>query len=95
MKLRFVVLIVAALTASPVWADVFNYVCVENGRRQPVRIDDKQNTLTWKGQTYAISENPDCAKFGWRAVRDGKTLEFCTATKGVANLDTLDCQLKQ
>ena len=62
-------------------------------------MDDTQNILEWKGATYKIKENPDCAKFGWHAEKDGASFDFCTATQGYAAIEQngteIQCDLKR
>ena len=67
-------------------ADTYNYTCKDGGRSFPLKVDDTRNILEWKGATYKIKENEDCAKFGWRAEKDGQSFDFCTARKATPAL---------
>lgn len=79
-------------------AATYVYACKERGRTSQLKVDDTQNTLTWKGATYKITTT-DCGKAGWRAEKDGVSFDFCTATKGVADFDfngqTVMCDMKR
>lgn len=55
---------------------------VVNGKTYPLRIDDSKKVLEWRGKKYNITEQPNCAKYGWHAEGNGTSFEFCTATKG-------------
>jgi hypothetical protein len=66
-------------------AETYNYICKDHGKSFALKVDDTQNTLHWKGTTYRIEENEDCAKLGWRAEKDGASFDFCTATQGYAD----------
>jgi hypothetical protein len=68
-------------------ADTFTYVCKDHGRSYPLKVDNKQNTLTWKGSVYKIKPQEGCAKYGWHAEKDGASFDFCTATKGYAGFE--------
>jgi|ERR1700694_3171931 len=88
-----------ALSTTSAHADTYNYVCQDHGKSFPLKVDDTQNTLEWRGATYKIKENADCAKFGWHAEKDGASFDFCTATQGYADIqqngtDT-QCNLKR
>lgn len=88
-----------AISTNSAHADTYNYVCKDHGKSFPLKVDDAQNSLEWKGTTYKIKENEDCAKFGWRAEKDGTSFDFCTATKGYAGIEQngikIPCDLKR
>jgi hypothetical protein len=46
----------------------------------------KNDTLVWRGKTYHITKQPDCAKSGWHATGHGISFDFCIATDGVASI---------
>lgn len=80
-------------------ADTYNYICKDHGKSLPLKVDDTQNILEWKGATYKIKENEECAKYGWRAEKDGASFDFCTATQGYADFQqngiNIQCNLKR
>ncbi|WP_407167908.1 hypothetical protein [Bradyrhizobium sp. ORS 111] len=96
---RIVISALIAISANSAQANTYNYVCKDHGKSFPLKVDDAQNTLEWKGTTYKIKENEDCAKFGWRAEKDGASFNFCTATKGYAGIEQngieIPCDLKR
>ena len=98
-NLRRLIVITTALYINSAHADTYNYVCNDHGRSYPLKVDDKQSTLTWKGSIYKIKEQEDCGKFGWRAEKDGASFDFCTATKGYADFElngtSIQCNLKR
>jgi hypothetical protein len=63
-----------ALSAPYTHAGTYNYICKDHGKAFPLKVDDALNILEWKGAIYKISENDDCAKFGWHAERMGLLL---------------------
>jgi len=75
----------AALVSSSACAETYNYVCKENGQPSQLKVDDAKNILRWKGTSYRLRETADCAKYGWRAEKDGIAFDFCTATQGYAD----------
>jgi hypothetical protein len=97
--MRHLCVIATALFITTAHADTFNYVCKDQGRSYPLKVDDRQNTLAWKGTIYKIKQQEDCAKFGWRAEKDGTSFDFCTATKGYADFERngrlIRCDLKR
>jgi hypothetical protein len=98
MKLTIISALVVISTASA-HADTYNYVCKDHGRTFPLKVNDTQNTLEWKGTTYKIKENEDCGKFGWHAEKEGASFDFCTATQGYADFEQngtlIRCNLKR
>jgi hypothetical protein len=84
------------------WRDTgetFSYVCTDHGKSYPLKVDDKQNTLAWKGSIYKIKLT-DCAKYGWYAEKDGASFKFCTATKGYGGIEqndgtTIQCDMRR
>jgi hypothetical protein len=96
---RIIITTLVALSTTSAHADTYNYVCKDHGKSFPLKVDDTQNTLEWKGITYKIKQNEDCAKFGWRAEKDGTSFDFCTATKGYASFQQngteIQCDLKR
>jgi len=91
-------MIAIVLGLSPVQASTFNYACKDRGKILPLKVDDIQNTLTWKGTTYKITTT-DCGKAGWHAEKDGVGFDFCTATKGYADFElngfSITCDMKR
>lgn len=84
--MKKILLIALAIGFTPAHASTFNYNCKEQGKTSVLKVDDTNNTLTWKGTVYKITET-DCGKAGWKAEKDGVSFDFCTATKGVADFD--------
>jgi hypothetical protein len=91
-------LIVLAIGFNQAQASTYTYACKDRGKTSQLKVDDVQNTLTWNGTTYKITET-DCGKAGWRAEKDGVAFDFCTATKGVADFEfnghTVMCDMKR
>lgn len=91
--------VLATLVSSSACAETHNYVCKENGQTSQLKVDDTKNILQWKGETYRLRETEDCAKYGWRAEKDGITFDFCTATQGYADFQyrrkTVLCNLQR
>jgi hypothetical protein len=80
-------------------ADTFTYVCTDQKGSYPLKVDDKKNTLAWKGSVYKIKQQMNCAKYGWHAEKDGAAFDFCTATKGGGGIEqndgtTIQCNLR-
>lgn len=84
---RLLIIAVAVLFASQSWAETFSYTCRQNGKSLKVKVDDRKNALIWKGNTYTITVEESCAKFGWHAERKGEAFNFCTATQGYADFE--------
>ena len=98
-NIRRLIVITTALSISSAHAEIFNYVCTDHGRAYPLKVDDKQNILTWKGSTYKI-QLTNCAKYSWHAEKDGTSFNFCTATQGAGGIEQSDgtviqCNLKR
>jgi hypothetical protein len=97
--MKRIIITLVALSTTPAHAYTYNYVCKDHGKSIPLRVDDTQNTLEWKGATYKIKENQDCAKFGWHVEKDGTSFDFCTATQGYAAIEQsgteIQCNLKR
>jgi hypothetical protein len=82
------------LSAVSADAEIFTYVCGTS----LVRIDDVKNVLEWKGIKYSIKSN-ECGRAGWHAQGEGASFDFCTATKGYADVEVdghiqVGCNLK-
>lgn len=96
---RIIISALVAISTNSAQANTYNYVCKDHGKPFPLKVDDAQNTLEWRGATYKIKENQDCAKFGWHAERDGTSFDFCTATQGYAAIEQsgteIQCNLKR
>lgn len=82
---RFIFRTLVVLSAYPAEAATISYKCRADGRVLELKIDDTKNTLAWKGNIYKVIEAEECAKFGWRAERNGGGFNFCTATQGYAD----------
>jgi hypothetical protein len=97
--MKKILLIALALGCGQAQAYTFNYACKDHGKTSPLQVDVTQNTLTWKGTVYKITEAEDCGKAGWHAEKDGVKFDFCTATKGYAGFDlngvSIDCDMKR
>jgi len=80
-------------------ADTFNYVCENQGRLWPLKVDDAKNVLEWRDTIYRLKDTEDCAKFGWRVEKDDISFDICTATHGHANFKlggkTVQCSLER
>lgn len=83
--------VVTALTATAARAETDTYACeiIVDLRYEThlAKIDEQKHTFQWRGKTYQITSNPDCAKYGWHVSGHGTSFNFCTATKGVASFD--------
>ncbi|MGV7218271.1 hypothetical protein [Bradyrhizobium sp. UFLA05-112] len=91
--------IITALLINSAQAETYSYICMDHGKSYPLKVDEEQSTLAWKGGTYKISRQEECAKYGWRAVAGGASFDFCTATKGYAdfvqNGTRIECDLQR
>jgi len=98
-NIRCLIVITAAIFINSAHAEIYNYVCTDHGRAYPLKVDDKNNILTWKGEIYRIKIQEECAKFGWHAKKDGVSFDFCTATQGYADFEQngtrIQCDLKR
>jgi hypothetical protein len=74
---------------------------VVDGKTYPLRVDANKNVLEWRGKQYSLTEQPNCAKYGWHAVGNGTSFDVCTPTKGYAAIEDNDgnvnvrCNLKR
>jgi hypothetical protein len=79
--------------------DTYNYICKDQGQSWSLKVDAAKNVLEWRNMVYRIKETENCAKFGWRAQKDGVSFDFCTATQGYADYQlngrTVQCSLKR
>jgi hypothetical protein len=82
---------VIGFTATQAHAEPFIYACeiVVDLRFEThlAKVDEQKHTFQWRGKTYRISNQPDCAKYGWRVTGNGTSFNFCTATKGVGSFE--------
>ena len=82
---------ITTLIATQAHAEPFTYACeiVVDLRFEThlAKIDEQKNTFQWRGKTYRIVHQPECAKYGWHVTGNGTSFDFCTATKGVASFD--------
>jgi hypothetical protein len=80
-----------ALLATQARAETFTYACeiVVDLRFEThlAKIDEQKNTFQWRGKTYQITHQPECAKYGWHVTGHGTSFDFCTATKGVGSFE--------
>jgi hypothetical protein len=68
--------------------ETYNYNCdLGKGRTSHLLVNATKNVLTWRGKKYAITVQPECAKYGWHAAGNGTAFDFCTATQGAASID--------
>lgn len=82
---RLVLATALALLTYRVEAATLNYACRVDGKLLVIKVDDAKNTLVWRGKTYRIQIEESCARFGWRAERNGEVFNFCAATQGYAD----------
>jgi hypothetical protein len=74
---------------------------VVDGKTYPLRVDDNKKVLEWRGKKYSLTEQPNCAKYGWHAEGSGTSFDFCTATQGYGAIEDKDgdtkvrCNLKR
>jgi hypothetical protein len=66
--------------------------CDVDGKSYPLRVDDNNNVLEWRGKKYnltieAADEPNGCAKYGWHARGNGASFTFCTATQGYGAIE--------
>jgi hypothetical protein len=114
MKLT-IAIIFASLSTTVAYAETYNYSCkacvfpgissgdgcdVVDGKTFPLRVDDKRNVLEWRGKKYSLTEQPNCANFGWHADGNGRSFDFCTATQGYGAIEDkgdlkVQCDLKR
>jgi hypothetical protein len=99
MKLMLA-LISASLSTTVVYAEIYNYSCKVDGKTYPLRVDDNKNVLEWRGKKYSLTEQPNCAKYGWHPEGNGTSFDFCTATQGYGAIEDKDgvkvrCNLKR
>jgi hypothetical protein len=98
-NMRHLIVMTMALFINPAHADTYNYACTDRGKSYPLKVDDKQNTLTWQRSIYKINPQEDCAKFGWHAEKGGASFDFCMATKGYADFEQngvrIQCNMKR
>lgn len=97
--MRTLIILVSTLLPWSANADIFNYKCKANGKLLYAKIDTLANTFQWRGKTYKIVEQPECAKYGWRASGNGRSFDACTATRGYLDFEdengqTAVCGLK-
>jgi len=96
---RIIITTLVVLSTTSALADTYNYLCKDHGKSFLLKVDDTKNILEWRGTIYKIKENEDCAKFGWRAEKDGASFDFCTATQGYADFEQsgtrIQCNLKR
>jgi hypothetical protein len=85
MKLTIVALIFAFLSTTA-HAD-FTYPCKVNGKTYLLRVDEDKNVLEWRGKKYTITNQPNCAKYGWHAEGNGTSFDVCTMTQGYAAIE--------
>lgn len=92
-------IVTMALFTSSACASIYNYTCTDRGQPYPLKVDDEQNILAWKGNVYKIKPQEDCGRMGWIAEKAGDSFEFCTATKGYADFEQggrrIQCNLKR
>lgn len=100
-NMRILLAIAAASFVSSAQADTYTYVCRDHEGRYPLKLDDSKMSLSWKGVSYRIKAyepGETCAKFGWRAEKNGVSFDFCTATQGYARIERkgksigIDCE---
>ena len=53
---RTIISALVAISANSAQANTYNYVCKDQGKSFPLKVDDAQNTLEWKGTTYKIKK---------------------------------------
>jgi hypothetical protein len=72
----------------------YNGCDVADGRRYLLRVDDNKddnkNVLEWRGKKFALTEQPNCGKYGWHAEGNGTSFDFCTATQGYGAIEDED-----
>jgi hypothetical protein len=97
--MRRLIAITTVLFINSAHAETYNYLCTDHGKSYPLKVDDKQNTLVWKGAIYKIKTQLDCAKYGWHAEKERASFDFCTATQGYADFEQngtrIECNLKR
>lgn len=90
----------ACLFPGIVSGDGFGGCDVVDGKTYLLTVDDKKNVLEWRGKKYSLTEAEDCGKYGWHAVGNGTSFDFCGATKGYAAIEDkngvkVECNLKK
>ncbi|MFD1330747.1 hypothetical protein ACFQ4O_01910 [Methylopila musalis] len=99
--IRLIVGVLITLSVAPAYADTFTYTCQIKCKSLVLEMDNANNYLNWRGKSYKIERElspEECSKFGWRAVRSGDTIDFCTSTKGHADFQegstNIECTLQ-
>jgi hypothetical protein len=107
IKLIKIATAAALSTAVAANAETYRYLCKDAGKYDPLTVDTARNLLEWKGHKYNLSNanDPDkdkivCANAGWHASGNEESFNFCTATKGYADIETggavqTECNLKR
>lgn len=75
-------------------AEVFKYTCKVDGKSLHLGVDDGRSVLVWRGKTYRIRVQENCAKYGWHAEGNGTAFDFCTATQGYADFEENGAQIQ-
>lgn len=93
--------IIAGLCSTTVaaYAETYDYSCKVNGKAYPLKVDDSARSLEWKGVKYKLSDT-ECGRAGWHAEGHSMSFDFCTATKGYADIEKdgkvlVQCNLKK
>ena len=70
-------------------ADTYSYICkVKPHGTTNLIVNETKMTLTWNGKVYKIKRQMECAKYGWRAQKNGeRSFNFCTMTQGYADIE--------
>ncbi len=91
MKTYLSATIIASMVATQVRAEPLVYACEIvadlNYETHLAKVDEQRHTFQWRGKTYRIANQPECAKYGWRVTGNGAAFDFCTATKGFAGFN--------
>ena len=99
MNLLTIATIFAFLSATvAAKADTYSYFCKVGEKAYPLKVDDTANSIEWRGAKYKLSRI-DCGRYGWHAEGNGMSFDFCTATKGYADIEKdgklkFQCNLK-
>jgi hypothetical protein len=72
--------------------EIYNYSCKVDGKTYPLRVDENENVLEWRGKRYSLTivDPLECGRYGWRAEGNGTSFKFCTATQGYGAIEDKD-----
>ena len=94
---------IAVIGATPAMADTYTYLCRVGHKSYPVTLDDADGgcdgattscTITWRGTTFRNVKLGEGCRLEYLAAQNGVTIDFCTGTKGYADLKVGDAKFE-